>query len=243
MKTHHAAGPRFETFYEAAYSQDLLARSQLTGEQRFAVLLGGIAALPLSEERFVCEWSALLADGCTPQLAEDTLIQMATYLGYPRARQCLACLARSLADNGLPVETAGRSPRSAVPEARYEAGVSDYHRLNPDALANIEAAFGELAPNVVELTFRSFGDVYAQSAQPLALRQFATISTLGVLGCAAPQLRFHIGAGMNVGITKEQLVEIAAWVQFLAGAPAAYNAMIELKAALAAGTSATPGYQ
>jgi 4-carboxymuconolactone decarboxylase len=63
------------------------------------------------------------------------------------------------------------------------------------------------------------------------------------MGCAAPQLRFHISAGMNVGLTREQIVEIIAWAQFLAGAPAAYNALVELKAALAAGASATPGYQ
>ena len=52
-------------------------------------------------------------------------------------------------------------------------------------------------------------------------RQFATIAVLAVLGCVAPQLRFHIGAGMNVGITEEQVVEIIAWAQYFAGAPAA----------------------
>jgi 4-carboxymuconolactone decarboxylase len=93
------------------------------------------------------------------------------------------------------------------------------------------------------LTFRGFGDVYAQSKQSSMTRQFATIAVLVVLGCAAPQLRFHIGAGMNVGITEEQVVEIIAWAQFFAGAPAAYNALGELKAALAAGSTATPGYQ
>jgi 4-carboxymuconolactone decarboxylase len=93
------------------------------------------------------------------------------------------------------------------------------------------------------LTFRGFGDVYAQSKQSLMTRQFATIAVLAVLGCAAPQLRFHIGAGMNVGITEEQVVEIIAWAQYFAGAPAAYNALVELKAALAAGSTATPGYQ
>ena len=104
-------------------------------------------------------------------------------------------------------------------------------------------AFGELAPDVIDLTFRIFGDVYAGSSQPLDLRQLATISALATLGSAAPQLRFHIGAGMHVGLTAEQLVEVVAWVQFFAGAPAAYNALIELKAAMAAGSSATPAYQ
>ena len=131
--------------------------------------------------------------------------------------------------------------RSAV--ARHERGIADYRRLNPDALDNINAAFGELAGEVIEGTFRAFGDVYAQSGQALSIRQLATISALAVLGSAAPQLRFHIGAGMNVGLTREEIVEIVGWVQFLAGAPAAYNALSELKASFAAGASAPPGYQ
>ena len=63
------------------------------------------------------------------------------------------------------------------------------------------------------------------------------------MGSAAPQLRFHIGAAMNVGVTTDQLVAAIAWVQFLKGAPAAYNALTELRAALSAGNGATPGYQ
>ncbi|NNF76687.1 MAG: carboxymuconolactone decarboxylase family protein [Rhizobiales bacterium] len=107
----------------------------------------------------------------------------------------------------------------------------------------MNSAFGELASDVIDLTFRIFGDVYASSRQSLGVRQLATIAALAVLGSAAPQLRFHIGAGMHVGLTREQLVEVVAWVQFFAGAPAAYNALIELKASLAEGTSATPAYQ
>ena len=92
-------------------------------------------------------------------------------------------------------------------------------------------------------SFRIFGDVYASSRQPLKLRQLATISGLAVLGSAAPQLRFHIGAGRHVGLSEAQLVEVIAWVQFFAGAPAAYNALIELKTSLAEGSDATPAYQ
>ena len=72
-------------------------------------------------------------------------------------------------------------------------------------------------------------------------RQFTTIAVLAVLGCAAPQLKLHISAGINVGITEERVVEIIAWAIFFGGAPAAYNALGELKATLPAGSTATPG--
>ena len=234
---------RFETFYQAAYHDDLEATSALSDEQRFAVILAGFSALPLGTSALETEWTRLIQQGCAPELAEDTLVQMAAYIGFPRAQQCLSSLENAYAKNSGSLTRPVRSANERDNGSRYERGVAVYHRLNPDALSNIKSAFGQLAGDVVERTFLAFGDVYAQSEQTLITQQFATISALGTLGCAAPQLRFHIGAGLNVGITQEQIVETIAWIQFFAGAPAAYNALTELKAALAAGTGATPGYQ
>lgn len=235
--------PRFEALYSNALSGDLLTRNVLTREERFAVQLGGLAALGLSAAELTGELAILLEEGCGPDLAEDILTQMAAYIGYPRTRRCLTSLKEALASRGQSgeVREAAAPPTGAA--ERRATGTEDYARLNPEALNTINAAFGALAPDVIDLTFRIFGDVYASSRQPLGLRQLATIATLAVLGSAAPQLRFHIGAGMHVGLTTEQLVEVVGWVQFFAGAPAAYNALIELKASLAEGTSATPAYQ
>ncbi len=237
------AHQRFEDLFSLARSGDLAPRTVLTDTECFAVQLGGLAALDLDPAMLTAELSVLLEEGCPSDLAEDTFVQMATYLGYPKARQSLACLKNAL-------EAAGRSGQLREPPAsqtsateRRTVGTDDYARLNPNALDTINGAFGELAPDVIDMTFRFFGDVYAASRQPLVLRQLSTVTALAVLGSAAPQLRFHIGAGMYVGLTTEQLVEVVAWVQFFAGAPAAYNALIELKTSLAEGTSATPAYK
>ena len=234
---------RFEAFYLSAAHNDLEARSTLNSDQRHVVLVAGFCSLPLGPEQLTSEWLKLLEQGCDPTLAEDTIVQMAAYIGFPRARQCLACLETALKQRGCVGDKSGRYSDERSDAARYERGVQVYRRLNPQALDNINAAFGDLAGGVVERTFLAFGDVYALSDQTLVNQQFATIAALGTLGCAAPQLRFHIGAGLNVGMTEEQIVETIAWIQFFAGAPAAYNALTELKAALAAGVGATPGYQ
>lgn len=236
MPAPQAKTTKFEALYAHALETDLGQLTGLTMEETHAVILGGLSALPLSENRMTAELKTLLDEGCSFDLAEDTLIQMAVYIGCPASRQHLACLA-SAANRVSP------PPTPPSPRERYNAGTEIYAQLNPDAIGNIQAAFGDLASDVIELTFRGFGDLYAQSSQPLPLRQLATVSCLAVLGCAAPQLRFHMGAALNVGVTKEQLVATIAWVQFLKGAPAAYNALTELKAALSAGTGATPGYE
>lgn len=232
---------RFDDLHANALTGDLSGRDILTAEERFAVQLGGLSALDLGATELTGELINLLEEGCSPELAEDVLVQMAAYLGYPRTRRSVACLTGALASRG---QGSGTLPPGVQNDAeRYAAGIADYAMLNPDALTTIKSAFGALAPDVIDLTFRIFGDVYAASRQTLQVRQLATIAALAVLGSAAPQLRFHIGAGRYVGLTEAQLVEVIGWVQFFAGAPAAYNALIELKASLAEGAAATPAYQ
>ncbi|MEQ9331394.1 carboxymuconolactone decarboxylase family protein [Thalassobaculum sp.] len=237
------AGPRFERDDRRTRDRDLLPRDLLTAEERFAVRLAGLAALPLDGAVLSHAFGALLADGMAPGFAEDILVQMAAYLGYPRAAKALDALRRA---GPLPaaeptVELADLA--DPTDEERYRRGTGDYARINATALETIQAAFGELAGDLVRITFRSFGDVFASSRQPLPVRQLATVAALGVLGGAAPQLRFHIAAALHVGVTRDQLVEAIVWVQYLAGMPAAYNALVELKGALAAGADAPPAYR
>jgi 4-carboxymuconolactone decarboxylase len=210
-------------------------------EARFAVILAAVTALPLDSDQRRDEFAALVDAGCPPALAEDILIQMAAYVGYPRASQALNsyCDARREAGETAPLTAPEQQDTS--PEARYQRGIEDYARLNPEALNTIQTAFSEISGDFVHLTFRAFGDVFASSGQPLVLRQLATLSALAVLGSAAPQLRFHITAALHVGVRRDQVVEVIAWTQFFAGMPAAYNALVELKAALSEG--AAPAYR
>ncbi len=231
-----AATTRFGRFHAAAL-EDLSALAHLNREETFAVRLGGLSACALGAEQGREALAVLLDEGCAADFAEDVLIQMGVYLGYPAIRQWLACLAEA-AD-----EAQARPPLPArSDDRRHSEGVAVYSQLNPEAYGNITQAFGGFADSVVEGTFRSFGDLYAQSALPLNQRQLANVTGLAVLGNAAPQLRFHFGAALRVGVTQAQLIDAIAWVQFFKGAPAAYNAMMELKASLAAGSEATPGY-
>lgn len=240
-------GSRLDRDARRARHGDLLSREVFTADQRFAVMLAGLAALSLDGDSLVGAFREIVGEGVDPELAEDVLVQMAAYLGYPRAMQALdafrrASGRRASGRSGDPAELPPAGP--ALPDRdRYERGASAYAQVNATALATIEAAFGEIAGDLVELTFRSFGDVFATSRQPLAIRQLATVSALAALGGAAPQLRFHIGAALNLGVTPAQLVETIAWVQYLAGMPAAYNALVELKGALAEGPAAPPAYR
>ncbi|APC69091.1 carboxymuconolactone decarboxylase family protein [Ralstonia solanacearum] len=65
-------------------------------------------------------------------------------------------------------------------------------------------------------------------------REVATIAALSALGNAAPQLGVHIEAGLNVGLTREEITEAILQMALHAGFPAALNGMSAAKAVFAA---------
>lgn len=87
------------------------------------------------------------------------------------------------------------------------------------ALAPIAPDFGRL---LVEF---SFGDIYSRPQLDLKAREIATIAALAALGNAQPQLKVHIEAALNVGCTRDEIVEVFMQMAVYAGMPAALNAL------------------
>jgi 4-carboxymuconolactone decarboxylase len=70
-----------------------------------------------------------------------------------------------------------------------------------------------------------FGDVYSRSGLDLKSREIATVAALTALGHTLPQLKVHINGALNVGCTREEVIEIIIQMAIYAGFPAALNAM------------------
>lgn len=92
-----------------------------------------------------------------------------------------------------------------------------------DALADIAPDF---ATYLLEFPF---GDVYSRGQLDLRSREIATIAALAAMGNATPQLKVHIQAGLNVGLTREEIVEILMQMAVYAGFPAALNGLFAAK--------------
>ncbi len=62
------------------------------------------------------------------------------------------------------------------------------------------------------------------------------------MGNAAPQLKVHIAAGLNVGLLREEIVEIIMQMAVYAGFPAALNGLFAAKEVFASQTAEGPGH-
>ena len=81
---------------------------------------------------------------------------------------------------------------------------------------------GDLGRYIVEF---SFGDIYSHEGLSLRDRQIATVAMLTALGGREPQLRLHLGAALNVGLSAQEIEEIIIHTVSYAGFPTAINAM------------------
>lgn len=80
-----------------------------------------------------------------------------------------------------------------------------------DSLADISPALGH------HIAAFGFGDVYARPGLDARSRQLVTIGVLTALGGCEPQLRIHIGAALNVGLTREEIIEAILHASVYAG--------------------------
>ncbi|WP_413204620.1 carboxymuconolactone decarboxylase family protein [Rhodospirillum sp. A1_3_36] len=91
-------------------------------------------------------------------------------------------------------------------------------------------ALADIAPDFATYLFEfPFGDIYSRPGLDLRSREIATIAALAAMGNAAPQLKVHIEAGLNVGLSKEEIIEILMQMAVYAGFPSALNGLFVAK--------------
>jgi 4-carboxymuconolactone decarboxylase len=70
-----------------------------------------------------------------------------------------------------------------------------------------------------------FGDVYDETKLDARSRQIAIIAALTTLGNASIPLKIHINGALNVGCSRQEIIEIMGEMAAYAGFPAAVNGL------------------
>lgn len=110
-------------------------------------------------------------------------------------------------------------------ETRYQRGVEQLAKVDGKVGEEVVAPLGDLGRYIVEF---AFGDIYSRGGLSLREREIATVAMLTVLG-RETQLKVHIAAALNVGLTPKEIEETIIQTVPYAGFPTAINAMTILK--------------
>jgi len=118
---------------------------------------------------------------------------------------------------------------------RYIIGQEMLQRVDGKGGEAVVDSLRDIAPDFARYLIEfPFGDIYARPGLDLRSREIATIAALTALGNAEPQLKVHIAAGLNVGLTQEEITEAIMQMAVYAGFPAALNDLFAARAVFAA---------
>ncbi|RBP85624.1 carboxymuconolactone decarboxylase family protein [Marinomonas rhizomae] len=115
-------------------------------------------------------------------------------------------------------------------EDRYQLGLKKLAEIDGEQGQKVVDALQPIAPEFATLMIEfGFGDIYSRSGLDLKSREIATVAALTALGNAAPQLKVHLHAALNVGCSPKEIVEVLMQMALYAGFPAALNGLFAAK--------------
>jgi len=109
---------------------------------------------------------------------------------------------------------------------RYQRGLDKLREIDGEAGQRVIDALAPIAPDFARYLIEfPFGDIYSRPQLDLKSREIATVAALTAMGHAAPQLKVHVHGALNVGCTREEIVEVMMQLAVYAGFPAALNGL------------------
>jgi len=124
---------------------------------------------------------------------------------------------------------------------RYERGWEKLREIDGQAGERVIAALSDIAPDFARLLIEfPFGDIYSRPQLDFKSREIGVVAALTAMGNAQPQLKVHIHGALNVGCSREEVVEIIMQMAVYAGFPAALNGLFAAKEVFAERNAAAP---
>ena len=111
-------------------------------------------------------------------------------------------------------------------QSRYQRGLEKLREIDGEAGEKVLDSLGDIAPDFARYLIEfPFGDIYSRPGLDLRSREIAVVAALTALGNASPQLKVHIQGALNVGVSRQEVVEIMMQMAVYAGFPVALNGL------------------
>lgn len=194
----------------------------LTSEQRLLVTLGTLTSLSADVTDTA---KACLRTGVDPVRIKEAIYQVTPYVGYPKASQALAAVNTVLEEAGirLPLEDQSTVTEDnrfqkgfEVQSSIFGAGIAAMHKKAPEGQKDIIVDY---------LSSWCFGDTYTRRGLDLKMRELLTFAAISALGGCESQVKSHVQGNLNVGNSKQMLIDTLAQMLPFIGFPRTLNAL------------------
>ena len=109
---------------------------------------------------------------------------------------------------------------------RFKRGWEKLKEIDREQGERVISSLRDIAPDFATYLIEfPFGDIYSRPGLDLKTRELAVVGALTAMANAAPQLKVHIHGAMNVGSSRQEVIEIIMQMAVYAGFPAALNGL------------------
>lgn len=214
---------------------DIYSRSDLDLKSKEIAVVAALTAMGNAQPQLKVHINGALNTGSSINEVKEVILQMSVYSGFPSCINAMNVLKEVLEErqsHGLK-DDIGNTPTANQTE-RLELGKEELSQLDSFQVQRLRDAYDDFSPELVKFTLEyGYGDVFSRDNLSKKHRQIATIAALAALGTAQPQLKFHINAGLNIGVTEQEVKEIMLLMTIYAGFPSAINGTSALKEVIA----------
>ena len=208
---------------------EALARNGLDHKTKLLSIIAMLAASGNRTEALRLHLSGAIANGVTREEIIELLIQLSVYRGFPSALNAFS-IARSVFALGVQpfqldipahIDTESRSDRLE----RGKALLAKSSAASGDAVVR---SFDDIAPDLGRMIVEhAYGEVFSRDGIDLKTRELSACAALAAIGSATTEtpLRVHINAALNVGASREEIIETLINLAAYSGYPATQQAI------------------
>jgi len=218
---------------------DIYARPGLAPQDRQVATIAALTALGNAEPQLSFHIDAGLTAGLSPRDIVETLYVTTVFAGFPAGLNALTVARRVFEARGVkPEPTPERT--EALAGDRRTRGIASAQATSMAAGEKVVESLSDIAPDMMGFILDfSYGDVISRPWLAPRHKEIAMLATTMASGTMRPQLKVHAYAGLRVGLTRQELAEVAMHMAPYAGFPASLNALAALREVFAEEDGAT----
>ena len=165
-----------------------------------------------------------LSMGLSPEEIQEVPIHCSLYAGFPSAVNALELVHEAFRERGVEASQT-EAPELSLEEMEARGRELREQLFGAEGQLGYASAVVDLAPDLRTLTYQyGFGEIFFRPGLDLKSRVVCATAALAALR-ADGQLRNFLRAGLRVGFTQEEMVEILMQTGGYAGYPSALNAI------------------
>lgn len=208
---------------------EALAREGLDHKAKLLAMIAMLAASGNRTEALRLHLAGAIANGISREEIVELLIQLSVYRGFPAALNAVAVAQRVFEAGVQPLLFELASPHETEMRSdRRERGSAQLSKTSAASGDAVVRSFDDLAPDLGRMIIEhSYGEVFSRKGIDLKTRELGACAALAAIGTKTTEtpLRVHINAALNLGASREEIVELLINLVSYIGYPATQQAI------------------